>query len=76
MTREEFLSANGDKPVTATCQDRRSAMEWALTFSTWDETTYAVVAGDGYFEALPLRLYEPWRGRIVARFNSGKRVSA
>jgi len=76
MTREEFLSANGDKPVTATCQNRQAAMEWALTFSTWDETTYAVVAGDGYFEVIPLGMYEPWRGRIMARYQAGKRVTA
>lgn len=75
MTREEFLASN-TRPVTATCSDRKSALAWAQTFSGWDEQTYVTVAGDGYFEVLPLRLYEPWRGRIAARFNGGKKVAA
>lgn len=77
MTREEFIAANpATQPVMATCTSRKSANAWARTFSSWDEQTYVSVAGDGYFEVLPLSQYEPWRGRISARFNAGKRVKS
>lgn len=75
MTREEF-EASGNLAKTATCTNRKSANDWARDFSDWYEGTWVTVAGDGYFEVLPLRLYEPWRGRISARFNGGQRVTA
>jgi len=74
MTREEFVQSGGDQSRPATYGDQRTATDWARTFSTWDDQTWCVVKGDGFFLAMSADRVEPWMGKVVAHYRRGGRA--